>query len=116
MIGQECIDELADYAGVKEEVAAITERAMQGELDFAGALAERVALLKGLDQSLIARCRRERIRPNPGADTLVATLKHHGARDHAGVGRLYRFRRPDRRGARLRPDRAPTGSGSRGRN
>ena len=79
MIGQECIDELADYAGVKDAVAAITERAMQGELDFAGALAERVALLKGLDQSVIADCLRERIRPNPGAATLVATLKRHGA-------------------------------------
>ena len=51
MIGQECIDELADYAGIKPQVAAITERAMQGELDFAGALRERVALLEGLDEA-----------------------------------------------------------------
>ena len=79
MIGQECIDELADYAGFKDEVAAITERAMQGELDFASALAERVSLLKGLDQSVIGECLRERIRPNPGAKVLVATMKAHGA-------------------------------------
>ena len=78
MIGQECIDELADYAGVKDEVAAITERAMQGELDFTGALAERVALLKGLDQSVIAQCLRERIRPTAGAAVLVRTLKSLG--------------------------------------
>ena len=80
MIGQECIDELADYAGFKPEVAAITERAMQGELDFASALAERVALLKGLDRAVIGQCLAERIRPNPGARTLLATLKAHGAR------------------------------------
>ena len=79
MIGQECIDELADYAGFKDEVAAITERAMQGELDFASALAERVALLKGLNQSVIGECLRERIRPNPGAKALVATMKAQGA-------------------------------------
>ena len=79
MIGQECIDELGDYAGFKDEVAAITERAMQGELDFASALAERVALLKGLNQSVIAECLRERIRPNPGAKALVATMKAQGA-------------------------------------
>ena len=79
MIGQECIDELGDYAGFKDEVAAITERAMQGELDFASALAERVALLKGLNQSVIGECLRERIRPNPGANALVATMKAQGA-------------------------------------
>ena len=79
MIGQECIDELADYAGVKPQVAAITERAMQGELDFAGALRERVALLAGLDEAVLAQCLAERVRPNPGAKTLIATLRHHGA-------------------------------------
>ena len=52
MIGQECIDELADYAGIKPQIAAITERAMQGELDFAAALRERVALLDGLDEDV----------------------------------------------------------------
>ena len=79
MIGQECIDELADYAGVKPAVAEITERAMQGELDFAGALKERVALLKGLDAAVIRQCLAERIRPNPGAETLVRTMGARGA-------------------------------------
>lgn len=79
MIGQECIDELADYAGVKRQVAEITERAMQGELDFSGALRERVALLAGLDESVIERCLAERIRPNPGAATLVRTMRRRGA-------------------------------------
>ena len=80
MIGQECIDELADFAGAKDRVAAVTERAMQGELDFKDALAERVALLKGLQREAIVRCLRTRIRPNPGAATLVATLNAHGIR------------------------------------
>ena len=79
MIGQECIDELADYAGLKPEVAAITERAMHGELDFASALEERVALLDGLDQAVIKQCLAERIRPNPGAATLVRTMRARGA-------------------------------------
>jgi phosphoserine phosphatase len=79
MIGQECIDELADYAGVKEQVAGITERAMHGELDFAGALEERVALLEGLEESVIDRCLSDRIRPNPGAATLVRTMRSRGA-------------------------------------
>ena len=78
MIGQECIDELADYAGFKADVAAITERAMQGELDFAGALEKRVALLKGLDETVIRQCLAERIRPNPGAATLVQTMRARG--------------------------------------
>ena len=79
IIGQECIDELADYAGVKPEVAAITERAMQGELDFGAALAERVALLKGLDGTVLDRCLAERVRLNPGAATLVRTMRAMGA-------------------------------------
>jgi phosphoserine phosphatase len=79
MIGQECIDELADYAGVKPQVAAITERAMQGELGFAAALRERVALLAGLDEHVIAQCLAERVRPNPGAATLIATMRARGA-------------------------------------
>src|SRR4051812_47050892 len=56
IIGQECIDELADYAGLKDKVARITERAMQGELDFQGALRERVRLLAGLDSRALGRC------------------------------------------------------------
>ena len=79
IIGQECIDELADYAGIKQEIAAITERAMQGELDFAAALRERVALLAGLPEETIARCLAERVRPNPGAETLVRTMRAMGA-------------------------------------
>ena len=79
IIGQECIDELADYAGIKPEIAAITERAMQGELDFAAALRARVALLEGLDAAVITRCLAERIRPNPGARTLVRTMRLHAA-------------------------------------
>jgi phosphoserine phosphatase len=79
IIGQECVDELADYAGIKPEVAAITERAMRGELDFAQALTERVALLEGLEETVIQRCLDERIRPNPGAATLVRTMRSLGA-------------------------------------
>jgi phosphoserine phosphatase len=79
MIGQECIDELADYAGVKARVAAITDRAMRGELDFVPALRERVALLKGLPASVIGEVIAERIRPTPGGRTLVATMRANGA-------------------------------------
>ena len=79
IIGQECIDELADYAGLKPEVAEITERAMRGELDFAAALKERVALLRGLDEAVIGECLAERILPNPGAATLVRTMRSKGA-------------------------------------
>ena len=79
IIGQECIDELADFAGLKPEIAAITERAMQGELDFEAALRERVALLAGLDEDAIARCLAERVRPNPGALTLVRSMRAMGA-------------------------------------
>ncbi len=78
MIGCECLDELADFAGVKSEVAAITERAMRGEIAFEGALRERVAMLKGLPIEVLDRCCRERVRLNPGAATLVRTLSAHG--------------------------------------
>ena len=79
MITVECIDELADYAGIKPEIAAITERAMAGELDFAAALKARVALLAGLDENVIAQCLNERVRPMPGAETLVRTMAGWGA-------------------------------------
>lgn len=79
IIGQECIDELADFAGLKDRVAEITERAMQGELDFRSALRERVALLKGLDEGAITTCLAERVTPNPGAATLVRTMRANGA-------------------------------------
>ena len=94
MIGQECIDELADFAGIKPQVAAITERAMRGELDFAGALHERVALLEGLDESAIERCLEERIVPTPGAATLIATLAAQGTRSVLVTGGFYRFADP----------------------
>lgn len=80
IIGQECLDELADFAGLKAQVAAITERAMRGELDFAAALTTRVAMLKGLALSALDACYRERITLNPGAKELVATMKAHGSR------------------------------------
>jgi phosphoserine phosphatase len=79
MITVECIDELADYAGIKPEIAAITERAMAGELDFAEALKARVALLAGLDENVIAQCLRERVQPMPGAEILVRTMTGWGA-------------------------------------
>ena len=80
IIGCECLDELADYAGRKAEVAAVTERAMAGELSFAPALRERVAALAGLPLDVVARCLQERVRLNPGARTLVRTMAAHGAR------------------------------------
>ena len=79
MITVECIDELADYAGLKAEVAAVTERAMRGELIFEQALDERVALLKGLDEAVLARCHDERVRVTPGAKALVRTMRRDGA-------------------------------------
>ena len=79
MIGQECIDELADYAGFKDRVAAITKRAMEGELAFAPALRERVALLKGLPISTIDTVIDERIRLTPGGPALVKTMRANGA-------------------------------------
>ena len=79
IIGVECIDELADYAGVKAEVAKVTEAAMRGELDFEGALIARVGLLRGLSEDVLGRCYRERVRLNPGARTLVRTMNALGA-------------------------------------
>jgi phosphoserine phosphatase len=79
IIGQECIDELADYAGLKDKVARITERAMQGELDFSGALRERVRLLAGLDEKALGRCLNERVEVTAGAETLVQTMRAGGA-------------------------------------
>jgi phosphoserine phosphatase len=80
MIAQECIDELALMAGVGEPVAAITRRAMNGELDFEGALVARVELLKGLPVGVIDAVLRDRITHRPGGFELVATMKAHGAR------------------------------------
>ncbi|MEQ8902899.1 MAG: phosphoserine phosphatase SerB [Roseovarius sp.] len=79
MIEQECIDELAEVAGVGAHVREITARAMNGELDFEGALLERVALLKGLDEAVIGEVLRTRISYMPGGATLVATMRAQGA-------------------------------------
>lgn len=79
MIGQECIDELADFAGLKAHVAAITERAMRGEIEFEPALRERVALLKGLPVSVVDEVLEKRITLTPGGRELVMTMRAHGA-------------------------------------
>ncbi|MXP28932.1 phosphoserine phosphatase SerB [Porphyrobacter algicida] len=94
MIGQECIDELADFANLKPQIAAITERAMQGEIDFPTALAERVGLLRGLDESAIGRCLSERIEPVAGARVLVETLKSKGCRCVLVTGGFHHFADP----------------------
>ena len=79
MIGQECIDELADFVGQKARVAAITERAMRGEIEFAAALRERVALLAGLPVTVVDEVIAKRITLTPGGPTLVRTMRRHGA-------------------------------------
>jgi phosphoserine phosphatase len=79
IIGQECIDELADYVGLKAHVAAITERAMRGEIAFEPALRERVALLEGLPLSVVEQVLRDRIRLTSGARALVNTVRANGA-------------------------------------
>jgi phosphoserine phosphatase len=94
MITIECIDELADYAGIKAEIAAVTEAAMRGELDFSEALDARVALLKDLDAAAIDRCRAERVRIMPGAVALIRTMKAHGARTVLVSGGFTVFAEP----------------------
>ncbi|KZD20748.1 phosphoserine phosphatase SerB [Tardiphaga robiniae] len=79
MIGQECIDELADFAGLKAHVAAITERAMRGEIEFEPALRERVALLKDLNVSVVDEVLASRITLTPGGRELVQTMRANGA-------------------------------------
>lgn len=79
IIGQECIDELADFAGLKAEISTITERAMRGELDFEAALIERIGMLKGLAESTLDEAFKTRIKLNPGATTLVRTMNKFGA-------------------------------------
>ena len=79
MIGQECVDELADKVGLKTRVAAITERAMRGDIAFAPALRKRVALLEGLPVSTISDVIAQRIKPTAGGQTLVATMRANGA-------------------------------------
>jgi phosphoserine phosphatase len=93
VITVECIDELADLAGLKPQIAAITRRAMNGELDFAAALRERVALLAGLPEAAIQRVINERLRLMPGAATLVATMRANGARTALVSGGFTAFTR-----------------------
>ncbi|WP_380786753.1 phosphoserine phosphatase SerB [Sphingomonas sp. R86521] len=94
MITVECIDELADYAGIKPHIAEITERAMRGELDFAAALDARVALLKGLDEGDITRCLAERVTIMPGAKALVRTMRARGCLTILVSGGFTRFADP----------------------
>nr|WP_209347513.1 phosphoserine phosphatase SerB [Pontixanthobacter sp. CEM42] len=91
MIEQECIDELADFAGLKDKVSDITERAMQGELDFEDALRERVALLKGLPESDITKCLNLKITDMHGARTLVQTLRAQGCKTVLVTGGFHHF-------------------------
>lgn len=94
MILIECIDELADYAGIKPQIAEVTERAMRGELDFAEALKARVALLAELDETMIDLCRTERVRITPGAKALIRTLSARGAHTVLVSGGFTRFAEP----------------------
>jgi phosphoserine phosphatase len=94
MIGQECIDELADYAGMKEEIAAVTDQAMRGEIEFTEALHQRVATLNGLGVGCIERCRTDRIRANPGARALVQTMRARGAGTLLVTGGFHDFADP----------------------
>ena len=94
MIGQECVDELADFAGRKAPVAAITERAMGGEIAFAPALRERVALLAGLPAGVIAEVIAKRITFTPGGQILVATMRRHGAYTCLVSGGFTAFTQP----------------------
>lgn len=80
IITVECIDEIADCVGLKDKVAAITEAAMRGELDFVGALRQRVAMLRGLAESELERVFRERVKLTPGAETMIRTMNAHGAK------------------------------------
>src|SRR5580693_5916000 len=91
MIGQECIDELADFVGLKARVAGITERAMRGEIEFEPALRERVALLKGLSVSVVDEVLKTRITATAGGRELVATMRAHGAYTCLISGGFTRF-------------------------
>ena len=94
MIAQECIDELAGFAGLKDKVSLITERAMRGELDFESALRERVALLAGLPERVIAECLEHRITPSEGAKGLLGDLKDAGTRCVLVTGGFHHFADP----------------------
>ena len=94
MITVECIDELADYAGIKNQIAEITERAMQGELDFEEALLGRIALLKDLEDKAIDQCLKDRVKFMPGARVLVQTMRNLGAKTILVSGGFTRFADP----------------------
>ena len=106
IIGCECLDELADFAGLKEQISAITERAMRGELEFEAALRERVAMLKGLPLDALRQTYEERVRLNPGARTLVRTMSEHGARCVLVSGGFEYFTRRVAAAAGFAADRA----------
>ena len=108
LIGQECIDELAAFAGVGDRVAAITERAMRGEVAFAPALRERVALLAGLPATVIDDVLKDRITLNPGARTLVQTMRANGAYVAIVSGGFRQFTRAIRERLGADEDRANT--------
>ena len=108
IINVECIDELADFAGVKAQVSEITERAMRGELDFEAALKERVAMLKGLPLADLQRAYDERVRLNPGARTLVRTMTAHGAKAFLVSGGFSFFTRRVAEAAGFNANRANT--------
>jgi phosphoserine phosphatase len=106
LIGQECVDELADFAGVGERVAAITERAMRGDIAFAPALRERVALLAGLPDTVIQGVLKDRITLTPGARTLVQTMRANGAYVAIVSGGFRQFTGAIRERLRADEDRA----------
>ena len=108
MIGQECIDELAAMAGVGDRVAAITARAMNGELDFHEALIERVGLLAGLPEATIAQVLQDRITLAPGGLELVATMRAHGAHCALISGGFTAFTGPVARSLGFHEHRANT--------
>ncbi|HTZ68504.1 MAG TPA: phosphoserine phosphatase SerB [Roseiarcus sp.] len=108
LIGQECLDELAAFAGFGDRVAAITERAMRGEIAFAPALRERVALLAGLPETVIDAVLNDRIRLNPGARTLARTMRANGAYVAIVSGGFRQFTRAIRERIGADEDRANT--------
>lgn len=94
IIQQECIDELGAACGLKDRISAITERAMRGEIDFEKALLDRVSLIAGLDVAVIADIIETRITLSPGAETLVATMRAHGADTALVSGGFLHFVEP----------------------
>jgi phosphoserine phosphatase len=108
IISCECVDELAEIAGIRPQIARITERVMRGEIEFAGALRERVALLKGLPLSALDRVYSERVRFNAGAKELVATMRANGALTMVLSGGFTYFTQRVARAAGFDLDRANT--------